>query len=337
MSNVRAAILRGTQAAARVHKKMGLRKDTDITQVGRIDVFDTMVKLDLPFLFKPLSTLLGVYLPYPTSGILITTKRPLSVQRFTGAHELGHYCLGHQHSLDSEEILHRSPFVANPNYDIRELEADAFAAELLIPRWLIAKQLLKQGWIANHIKQPEIVYQLSLRLGASYDATCLALERYKLIDSTTRNSLLSISPQEIKIALLRGRDTKPGWSDVWLLSEKDEGSVIEGSKTDLFVLRLREHSGAGYLWNFEQLDEANFAILKDERIAMQDVECGGDVTRWIEARSKASHTGELALSEKRPWLEDGESLSSLRFEYDLSGPETEGLSKAERKQLWSAA
>ncbi len=335
MSEIRTAILRGTQTAARVHKEMGLRVDS--TQIGRIDVFDTILKLDLPLLFKPLSTLLGVYLPFPTSGILVTTKRPLSVQRFTGAHELGHYCLKHELSLDSEEILQRSPFVANPSYDMQEIAADAFAAELLIPRWLIAIQLNKQGWRASQMERPEIVYQLSLRIGASYDATCRALERYKFISPITRNFLLGISPQTIKIELLRGHDTKPGWSDIWLLSEKDEGGVIEGSKSDLFILRLREHSGAGYLWNFEQLDEANFAILKDERLPMNDNECGGDVTRWIEARSKASHTGELALAEKRPWLEGGDSLSSLRFAYDLSGPETEGLSKAERKQLWGAA
>ena len=336
MSKVRHAILRGTQAAARLHRDYGLRVH-DETRSPRVDVFDLIVKLDIPLLFKPLDTLLGVFLLNPMAGIMVTTKRPLTVQRLTGAHELGHYCLNHKPSIDSVEILRRSPFDANASYDIQEIEADAFAVELILPRWLVAMQLHKQGWSSRDMQIPSMAYQLSLRLGASYDATCRALERYKIIAPSIKERLLKIRPQSIKEELLRGHEEKAGWSDVWLLSEHDQGSVIEGGKTDLFILKLREHSGAGYLWNFEQLNEANFVILKDERLPLSENDYGGDVTRWIAARSTASHSGQLAITERRPWIETGEPLSSLRFEYDLCGPETEGLSKAERRQLWGVA
>lgn len=336
MSNVREAILRGTRAASRLHKNLELRKQLE-TRGGRVDVFGVIAELELPLLFRPLDSLLGVYMPHSMAGILITTKRPLSVQRFTGAHELGHYRLGHKTSLDNEEILRRSPFAADVNYDLQEIEADAFAVEFLLPKWLLSMQARRHGWKAQDFEQAHMAYQLSLRLGASYDATCRALERYKFITPRKREQLLEVPPKRIKKELLDGHDQEPGWSDIWLLSEHDEGAIIEGGRTDLFILKLREHSGAGYLWNFDQLDNANFAIVRDERIAFNEEEYGGDVIRWISAQSKASHSGELALAERRPWLSDGQSLSSLRFKYDLSGPETIGISRAERKQFWGAA
>lgn len=48
-------------------------------------------------------------------------------QRFTIFHELGHYVLGH---YDGSKTLHRKYGIS---FDNRELEADAFAAEMLMP------------------------------------------------------------------------------------------------------------------------------------------------------------------------------------------------------------
>lgn len=336
MSNARDAILKGTQVAARVHRDLGLRQRLEESG-NRIDVFEIIATLEIPLLFKPLESLLGVFMPSPSPGILITTKRQLSVQRFTGAHELGHYYFNHKPSLDSEDILRRSPFSSNPAYEMQEMEADAFAIEFLLPRWLIHRQLRKHSWQGEDLSRPEIAYQLSLRVGASYDATCRVLERYRIIDQSTRDRLLRKKPQNIKQSLLQGHKESAGWSDVWVLSEHDQGTVIEGSKTDLFILKLREHSGAGYLWNFDQLDSANFAIVKDSRIPLDSETYGGEITRSIVAQSVASHSGELALAERRPWLSSTESLSSVRFKYELTGPESEGLSKAERKLFWGVA
>ena len=336
MSNVRDAILRGTQAAARVHRDLRIRQRLEESG-GRVDVFAIIAALEIPLLFKPLESLLGVFMPSPNPGILVTTKRQLSVQRFTGAHELGHYYLNHKPSLDREDILRRSPFSSSAAYEIQEMEADAFAVEFLLPRWLIHSQLKRHAWHAEDMSRPDIAYQLSLRVGASYDATCRALERYRIINQSTRTQLLRTKPHSIKETLLEGLDESAGWSDVWVLSEEDQGAVIEGSKTDLFIFKLREHSGAGYLWNFDQLDRSNFAIVEDSRIPLDSETYGGEVTRSITAQSVAPHSGELALAERRPWLSNAESLSSIRFKYELTGPETEGLSRAERKLFWGAA
>ena len=306
-------------------------------QGGRIDVFGTLVACGVPLLFKPLDGLLGVFIPDPTPGVLITTQRGLSIQRFTGAHELGHFRLHHRSSLDDETILRRSPFLATSGYDEQELEADAFAAAFLLPRWLFAVHFQRQGWTAAVMHDPHTVYQVSLRVGGSYQATCYAMERHRIIDRETCNALLQVQPRTIKQDLLSGYRPPNFQSDVWLLTEKDEGAVIEGSRNDLFVMRLQEHSNAGYVWNFEELERAGFVIVRDAYEAPNHETIGGSVTRTVTAHSSVRHSGRLVLQEARPWLESGQPLAEFTLSFDLNGPEEEGLSQAERRHWLEAA
>jgi Zn-dependent peptidase ImmA (M78 family) len=176
LADVRTAILKGKREAVRLHREFRMQDRIRETG-GRIDVFDTIVKCGVPLLFKPLDGLLGVFIDAPMPGIMVTTKRGLSVQRFMGAHELGHCCLGHRPSLDDESILRRSPFNAAPDDKQQELEADAFATEFMLPPWLFAAHFERQGWTATMMEDPMTVYQLSLRIGASYEATCRSLMR----------------------------------------------------------------------------------------------------------------------------------------------------------------
>jgi Zn-dependent peptidase ImmA (M78 family)/predicted secreted protein len=338
MADVRKAILRGKREAGRLHRQFNIR-DRIMSDGGRIDVFDTIIQSGLPLLFKPLDGLLGVYMDDPTPGVLVTTKRPLSVQRFTGAHELGHYKLEHQPSLDDESLLRRSPFNESPNYKQQELEADAFATEFMLPPWLFASHFSRQGWSPGMMADPLIVYQLSLRVGASYDATCRSLVRpgIEVINRATLNKILKVKPKDIKKALLAKYQPPDYWGDVWLLTEKDEGTVIEGSRSDLFVLRLTEHSNSGYIWNFEQLNKEGFAIVRDEREASESEFIGSYVTRSITTRASGRQKGHMVLAERRPWLKNSEPLSKYYIEYNLFGPEEDGWSQAERRRVLEAA
>lgn len=76
--------------------------------------------------------------------IVISTRFPRVVQRFTAAHELGHYVL-HQHIGNA--VAHRDRPVGGPPRQGRpqvELEADYFAACLLMPRGLIESEFIKR-------------------------------------------------------------------------------------------------------------------------------------------------------------------------------------------------
>lgn len=324
----RDAILEGARAAAKLHRQFDLRRIVE-AQGSNVDVFGAIVKEKIPLMFRPLEGLLGAFLPGPAPGIIVTTQRPLSIQRFTGAHELGHAAMGHQTSLDDESMLARSES-PSWDYDPLEVAANSFATAFLLPKWLLISQAARHRWTLRDLARPVVVYQVSLRVGASYQATCLALLRHGLIDDGTFAALRNAEVKSLKRALLDGYQLENWYPDVWVLTESDEGTTIEGDARDAFVVRLRENSGAGYLWNVEDLKNAGFLLFRDERVipsAEDDV--GGEVERVLGARPGDSRVGRIDLQQTRPW-QAAEPLSRLSFTFDLRGKET-GRPRAERR------
>jgi len=332
----RGAVRAGTMAAARLHLQLGLRDKIE-AEGGNVDVFNAIHTIDLPVLLRPLQGLLGAYLSDPAPGVLITTQRPMSIQRFTAAHELGHFRLGHQPSLDDENILRRMPVQAQPSGDLQEVEANAFAVEFMMPRWLIATHMVRQGWAVADFC-PEILYQLSLRLGASYEATCWTLARHRYLEPGQVRHFLETRPREIKAGLLEAYRPHDFRGDVWLLTERDVGTQIDGSHSDLFVLKLKEHSGGGYLWDIDQLRQSGFAVVRNDLQAIDgDANgVGSPVIRRVTAAPPDAYRGRVTISERRPWDPDP-PLQTLAVELDLTGPEPEGLSRAERRGLLEVA
>lgn len=329
------AVRAGTMAAARLHQELDLRRQVEASG-GNVDVFASIHNLDLPLLVRPLQGLLGAYLSDPEPGVLVTTQRPMSIQRFTAAHELGHYRMRHQPSLDDENILRRMPLQAPPGGDFQEVEANAFAVEFMMPRWLIAWHTARQGWTVADFRRPNVIYQLSLRIGTSYEATCWTLARHGFISPAQARELLQTQPREMKVALLEAYRPQDYRGDVWLLTRRDARSRIDGSRNDLFVLRLEEHSGGGYLWDIDQLKASGFAIVRDDLQAIDAESVGGAVIRRVTAAPPEPYRGRLAIDERRPWEPDP-PLTTLVVDVDLTGPEQEGLSRAERRRLLEAA
>jgi len=321
-------------AAARLHLRLALRPQVE-SRGGNIDVFEAVHTVGLPLILRPLDKLLGAYLNEPEPGVLVTTQRPMSIQRFTAAHELGHFSRRHQPSLDDESILRRMSISGRPADDFQEVEADAFAVAFMMPRWLIAWHAARQGWTVADFRRPDVVYQLALRMGASYEATCWTLARHRLIEAPLARELVGTQPRTLKAALLQNHRPPDYRGDVWLLTERDAGTRIDGSRNDLFVLRLNEHSGGGYLWDIDQLKASGFGIVRDELEADDAEGIGGLIIRRVTAQPGGTYRGCVHLDERRPW--EAEPLSSVDVEFDLTGPEEEGLSRAARRSLLEAA
>jgi len=227
----RQAILEGAQAAARLHDQLDVRHTIE-TSGGSIDVFGALLAVKAALIFRPLEGLLGFCIRGASAaGVVISTQRPLRIQRFTGAHELGHVVLGHAASLDGPEILTRG----GPSDEL-EIAANSFASAFLLPKWLLQLHARRQGWDRSSMSDPRLVYQLALRVGASYEATCVALESHGIVDGATAGHLSSTPPREVKMQLLDGLQVENYHPDVWLLTERDEGLVLEGQPDDLFVL-----------------------------------------------------------------------------------------------------
>lgn len=331
-------ILNAVYEANRFHRDF----DTEARAMegeGRIDVFGMLVGKDIPVLFRPLRNLLGAYIDHPSQGVMVTTQRQLPVQRFTAAHELGHAALGHEASLDEEDVLTRALFDRGARFDSREIQANAFATALLTPQWLIVQHMQRQGWNHKDLTDPVIIYQLSLRMGTSYSATCYALMDCKAIDQPTCDRLLETNKKKraMKQALAKPYTPDNWYGDVWLVTERDNGMVLEGSHSDLVVVKVQEHASSGYVWQFGELAKAGLAIREDGRVSEGSHHIGGVVFRTVIAEADGTGSGHVSLREIRPWQATGAPLNSMELKVDLSGPVAAGLLSVQREALLEAA
>ncbi|GAO02089.1 ImmA/IrrE family metallo-endopeptidase [Anaeromyxobacter sp. PSR-1] len=324
----RDARLGGIKEAQRLHRALGT-KARFAEGATRIDVFSAAVSLNVTLMFRPLKGLLGAFLNEPAPGILVSTQRPLHVQRFTAAHELGHFRLQHKPSLDEEVGGWRGGHVS-----AQEAAADAFASEFLLPKWILAQHAARQGWHSAALRDPRHVYQLALRTGASYEAACWALAAHGALTAAVAASLTSVPLKELKSSELHGVPMADPWADVWAVSERDHNLLVEGGPNDLFVFRLVEHSGGGYLWDKAQLADIGLEILADERMPSNDNEIGAPIGRVIVARAATPGGYRVHIDERRPWLEATPN-SQLAFELELNGKEF-GLPRSYRKTLLSS-
>lgn len=328
----RVAILEGVQGAKRLHAKLGSEAALERGET-RIDVFGTTLKEGAELLFKSLKGLLGAYLNQDEPGILVSTNRELHVQRFTGAHELGHFFLGHNPSVDTEVGLWRS---GKGRSDLQEVAADAFASEFLMPRWLYVHHARRHGWKATELHRPEVVYQLSLRMGVSYEAACWGLSNHGILTDAKVRQLLQHEPKAIKKALLPGIELENPWANVWELTADDDNVLVEGGPDDIFLFRLSEHAAAGYLWDEEPLAQAGFTMLRDRHAPTNKNEVGGDGERLLVVRAREPGEYHVQLGEQRPWMGAMSTpRATVALALDLQGKE-KGLPRLRRKTLAAA-
>lgn len=329
MTARRDATLRGIARAAEMHADLGLR---DKLRAGDrpVDVLGAIRACGITVLFRPLDGLLGAYVPTPRSaGMLITTERDHHVQRFTAAHELGHHLLGHRSaSLDLDVGFAARGEKAG--YNNQELEADAFASEFLLPKWLIVAHAKRRGWAKNHLRDADNVYQLSLRLGASYAATCWALASADLISSSDAKVLAKKQPKASKQRAIEGIRPHSWHTDVWLLSEHDRGTQLLGSPNDFLVFELEEHVAGGYEWDLHPIPDAGLSIERDEKRERDLAALGATIRRRIVAKGTQQGHHRLHLEERRPWEAQSKALNTFALDLSLLGKEPIGLLRRER-------
>src|SRR6266852_4019916 len=99
-SSFQTARAQAVTEAARKH----VRLNTNLSK--RVDIFDIIQRDDLWLMLQPLGILFGCYLNIDeVEGILINSNHPLSLQRYTAAHEYGHFVLKHGVSLDEADTI----------------------------------------------------------------------------------------------------------------------------------------------------------------------------------------------------------------------------------------
>jgi Zn-dependent peptidase ImmA (M78 family) len=103
-------------------------------------------------------------------------------QRFTIAHELGHIFLHRQDPLNydpSVELIHFRDEHSTTGTSRKEIEANAFAAELLMPEDAVKKEIENMKGIDLH--DPEAVGRLASKFGVSHAAITVRLVKLYVI------------------------------------------------------------------------------------------------------------------------------------------------------------
>eukprot|EP00438_Fugacium_kawagutii_P035196 Skav231390 [mRNA] locus=scaffold7522:6388:9329:+ [translate_table: standard] len=258
------ALLAGVAAASKLHKQLSVRSQLQ-SGATNVDVFGAIHELGIPLLLRPLDKLLGAcVVSGGVVGIIVTTQRDLHMQRFTAAHELGHVILAHDLRVDNPgDVGHPGTGQSRPP---EEHGADAFAAEFLMPKWLIAHHAKRHGWWSQaRLGDPSVVYQLSLRMSVSYEALVWSLQNHKIVSAADADSLRDTKPKASKSHVLQGSKLDDPWADAWLLGHGDHGSTLLAGPTDQFVLPLQERGAAGYLWELDRFPEDLLRVVEDRR------------------------------------------------------------------------
>lgn len=326
-------ILRAAQRASEVLDDCGAMQRIE-QGYTRIDPFQVAAQHDILVMLRPMEKLLGAFLGDTNPGILVNNQRPAGLVHMTCAHELGHFFMGHGSTAD-ENIYYGN------NARVIELEADEFGYSLLAPRKLISLVMKRKGWQKSDLWHPVVLYQLALRLGTSYKAMAWSLVRHQVFSYGDAEKLLRVSPAALKRSIF-GEVPPDASKEVWLLDESDKDSILEPRPDDQIVIRLKNHASAGYLWQTDCLSDAEGegfhlqpVTVLSENVPDDPLMFGGpDTMDYVLTGGRTLDSGptEFQLTERMPWLPEGEVLSRFGSKAKFEGLET-GFTPYSRAQL----
>lgn len=99
-----------------------------------------------------------------------------------------------------------------------------------------------------------------------------------------------------------------------VLLQKDNGRVVRATEGAIIKLSLEEQGGTGYIWDFNQLDENYFEVVKVETSspAEKHAKVGGPVikTWWLKVKKKG--ISQISLDYFRPW--EGRSKAAAHYQ-----------------------
>lgn len=164
---------RAKEAAKGILKRFGTHVPIDVESVVKahgisILVEDVEVSLSGMLVIKPEHTYL-----------VLNQLHPMGRMRFSLAHELGHYLLHRDTSsvfIDEAPLFYRDER-SKEGTDPLEVEANAFAAELLMPEDVLRKEIGANPFSAE---DEERIRELAARYGVSSSAMINRLKKLKL-------------------------------------------------------------------------------------------------------------------------------------------------------------
>lgn len=315
----------------------------------RIDAERIASASDVVVMYRKLEVLLGGFLVEDgTPGIIVNWDRPRGLVHMTCAHELGHFALGHESTSDTTVDVPKSAALV-------ERTANQFAYALLAPSWLVAQTMRRQRWGRDSLRNPSVVYQMSLRLGMSYKAMVWSLNRLGHLTVSEALGIVDVQPIALKRDILGGTAPNNSRSDVWMLTDADRDRILEPGLGDQMVFDLPNHSGSGRLWSVDDAQSDGFLLKPFVRDARRvplrrdaEITVGGDgsTLRYELTTSRElpppgdGDDGEIlltleptkraiSLSERAPWRPEQAAIDQLNLFAEFERLE-DGLPQPER-------
>jgi hypothetical protein len=179
-----------------------IRRRTSALSSQPICIFDTAEQLGIEVIFRPETSLGGLY-NKTTQTIFVPTHRPPGRQAFTCAHEMGHWFFEHGNSIDEigdlEKFQEQRP---------RERLVDIFASYVLMPPRAVRNAYSTRGWSIENCT-PLQAYIVAGQLGVGYE-TLVQHVRYSLclFSHSHAQLLLKTTPKQLRSSLLGDNRTR---------------------------------------------------------------------------------------------------------------------------------
>ena len=313
--------------------------EADIAPGNRVPIFDLIEDRGIWLSFEPgLDRLLGIYQRIgDATGIAINAARPRPLQRFTAAHELGHHELGHTAHLDTEATI------SELMHDPQEIQAQAFAASLLMSELAVEVRLEHRG---HDPDWPDLaaadVYLMSAELGVSYLAAVTQLRVLQKISLAQARAFASESPLRLKQALLGGRRPGNPRASVMQLTLADNQREVVLDVDDEIDVALPEMAASGHEWTLAAQTNSAFEVVADHyRQSHNDAEetlFGESRTRHITLKALTAGRTRLDFLPLRPG-DTAESAAALSIHAVTCAPPVSelghGISTNQHHQLLS--
>ena len=308
--------------------------ELDIGPRDRVRIFDLIEDQGIWLTFEPLDRLFGWYQRADgAAGIVLNSAHPVSLQRFTAAHELGHHVLGHSFSFDDEDSI----LSGSRGSDPLEVGAHTFAANLLMPLAAVDFHLSR---ISGGAISPSTAYQLSVELGVSYAAAVVQLATLDKISWAVAAEFRKQRPLELKTEL-GGMAPSFSRAAVWTLGAEDDARHLLVDVGDELHIRLPETRSSGFRWVPTDATTTGFEIVNDslDPDESSSGRYGSTRLRHLTLKAVAPGARSILLDLRRSW-ESGDPKRRFGIAVDIEPPRVsaigKGVSVNQQSQLTAA-
>lgn len=221
--------MKKTLAAQAAARALRLRTAHGYRQWHPVSVLDLTQKIGVDVRFIDVSSMEGIYCQGKEPAIIISSLRPAGRQNFTCAHELGHHVMGHGAQFD--ELVEQR----NNNRNLfppQEIEADSFAAALLMPKIAVERAFFIRGIEAKKCT-PEAVFAISNWLGVGYQTLINQMRMgLGLVDEQHARFLEQSKPHAIRKKML-GQECR---ENLHIVDQNWLDSAVNTVVSDLILL-----------------------------------------------------------------------------------------------------